>query len=137
MKVSPCGSKTCTVRVGPHKSVFLYSDVSKVRFKYEVCLIQQLDRQLITNVYGVTNAPFTPQEGGTVLQRNLVHYEWVNHNTRKTIEAKAARKSRIMKLENELNTSRRECVTFPDKLIQVKLSYSTISMFLRINFSGS
>jgi len=72
LKVSPCNTKTCTVRVAPNSSVFFFADVSKVSFKYEVRITQLLDRKLITNVFGVTNAPFTPQDGDTVLQRNLV-----------------------------------------------------------------
>ncbi|MFC3770508.1 hypothetical protein [Paenibacillus sp. GCM10012303] len=72
LRVSPCGSRSCTVRVRAGQSVFLYADVSKVRFKYEVRLTLRADRKLIANVFGVTNAPFTPQEGDTVLQRNLV-----------------------------------------------------------------
>lgn len=72
LKVSPCGAKKCTIMVAPNKSVFLYADVSRVSFKYEVRITQSGDRKLITNVYGVTNEPFTPQEGGTVLQRSLI-----------------------------------------------------------------
>lgn len=55
-----------------NKSVFLFADVSKVRFKYEVRITQHKDRKLVANVTGVTNAPFTPQEGDTVLQRSLI-----------------------------------------------------------------
>lgn len=77
LKVSPCGVKKCTVMVAPNKSVFLFADVSRVSFKYEVRITQHSDHKLITNVYGVTNAPFTPQEGGTVLQRNLVKLQIV------------------------------------------------------------
>ncbi len=72
LKVSPCNRKNCTVTVAPHKSVFLFADVSKVKFKYEVLITQLHDRKLVTNVTGVTNAPFTPQEGDTVLQRSLI-----------------------------------------------------------------
>lgn len=72
LKVSPCGAKKCSVKVAPNKSVFLYADVSRVQFKYEVRLTRNADRKLISNVFGVTKAPFTPQEGDTVLQRNLV-----------------------------------------------------------------
>ncbi|OPH57666.1 hypothetical protein BC351_03890 [Paenibacillus ferrarius] len=72
LKVSPCGTKKCTVNVRPNKSVFLFADVSKVTFKYEVRITHQEDRKLITNVTGVTNTPFTPQVGDTVLQSNLV-----------------------------------------------------------------
>jgi hypothetical protein len=50
----------------------LFADVSKVGFKYEVRITQHEDRRLITNVFGVTKSPFTPQEGDTVLQRDLV-----------------------------------------------------------------
>ncbi|WP_253944655.1 hypothetical protein [Paenibacillus sp. NEAU-GSW1] len=46
--------------------------MSKVKFKYEVRIIQAADRKLITNVTGVTKAVFTPQEGDTVLQSNLI-----------------------------------------------------------------
>jgi hypothetical protein len=72
LKVSPCNTKQCTVTVAGGKSVFLFADVSKVRFKYEVRITQHHDRKLVTNVTGVTNAPFTPQEGDTVLQRSLI-----------------------------------------------------------------
>lgn len=72
LKVSPCGTKVCRVTAAPNKSVFLFADVSKVRFKYEVRITHHGDNKLITNVSGVTNAPFTPQEGDTVLQRNLI-----------------------------------------------------------------
>ncbi|MCY9691756.1 hypothetical protein [Paenibacillus alginolyticus] len=67
-------NKKCSrrVTVAPHKSVFLFADVSKVKFKYEVRITQLHDRKLVTNVTGVTNAPFTPQEGDTVLQRSLI-----------------------------------------------------------------
>ncbi|SDO77993.1 hypothetical protein SAMN04487897_12224 [Paenibacillus sp. yr247] len=36
LKVNPCGEKACSVTVAPNKSVFLFADVSKVGFKYEV-----------------------------------------------------------------------------------------------------
>jgi hypothetical protein len=72
LKVSPCGAKKCFIRVAPNKSVFLYAVVSKVSFKYEVRIKQHKDPKLISNVYGVTNEPFTPQEGDTVLQRSLI-----------------------------------------------------------------
>jgi len=72
LAVNPCGRKTCTLRVGPGKSVFLFADVSKVRFKYEVRIVQPVDRKVISNVTGVTNAPFTPQPGDTVLQNDLI-----------------------------------------------------------------
>ncbi|WP_261306203.1 hypothetical protein [Paenibacillus andongensis] len=72
LRVSPCNRKKCTVTVAGGKSVFLFADVSKVKFKYEVRITQHNDRKLITNVTGVTNAPFTPQEGDTVLQRSLI-----------------------------------------------------------------
>ncbi|TBL76051.1 hypothetical protein [Paenibacillus thalictri] len=72
LKVTPCGTRKCRVVVGPNKSVFLYADVSRVKFKYEVRITMSLDPKLIANVYGVTNAPFTPQAGDTVLQRSLV-----------------------------------------------------------------
>ncbi|MDQ0899589.1 hypothetical protein [Paenibacillus sp. V4I7] len=73
LKVSPCNNtKQCTVTVAGGKSVFLFADVSKVRFKYEVRITQHHDRKLVTNVTGVTNAPFTPQEGDTVLQSSLI-----------------------------------------------------------------
>lgn len=58
--------------VGPNKSIFLYADVSHVKFKYEVRITQLESRTLVTNVFGVTNAPFTPQAGDTVLQSNLI-----------------------------------------------------------------
>ncbi|WP_258207593.1 hypothetical protein [Paenibacillus radicibacter] len=70
--VSPCGTKKCTVRVEPNQSVFLFSDVSKVVFKYEVRITQVDDPRLITNVTGVTKVAFTPQTGDTVLQSNLI-----------------------------------------------------------------
>lgn len=72
LKVTPCGTRKCSVRVAPNKSVFIYADVSKVKFKYEVRLIRHSDHKLITNVFGVTNQSFRPQEGDTVLQRSLV-----------------------------------------------------------------
>lgn len=72
LKVSPCVRKICTVSIAPNKSVFLFADVSKVSFKYEVRIRQNEDPKLITNVTGVTNTPFTPQAGDTVLQRNLI-----------------------------------------------------------------
>lgn len=72
LKVTPCGTKTCNVTVGPNKSVFLYADVSQVKFKYEVRITQRDCRTLVTNVFGVTKAPFTPQAGDTVLQSNLI-----------------------------------------------------------------
>ncbi|WP_063891865.1 hypothetical protein [Paenibacillus sp. Soil787] len=72
LKVSPCNRNKCTVTVAGGKSVFLFADVSKVKFKYEVRITQHKDRKLVTNVTGVTNAPFTPQEGDTVLQRSLI-----------------------------------------------------------------
>lgn len=72
LKVSPCGTKGCRVTIERNKSVFLFADVSKVSFKYEVRITHHGDHKLITNVFGVTNAPFTPQEGDTVLQRNLI-----------------------------------------------------------------
>ncbi|MGO4276534.1 hypothetical protein AB4Z22_43045, partial [Paenibacillus sp. TAF58] len=72
LKVSPCNRKKCTVIVAPNKSVFLFADVSKVKFKYEVRITQHKDCKLVTNVTGVTKAPFTPQEGDTVLQRSLI-----------------------------------------------------------------
>lgn len=72
LKVSPCNTKKCTLTVASNKSVFLFADVSKVRFKYEVRITQHNDHKLVTNITGVTNAPFTPQEGDTVLQRSLI-----------------------------------------------------------------
>ncbi|UQZ85590.1 hypothetical protein SK3146_04879 [Paenibacillus konkukensis] len=72
LKVSPCRTTRCTVTVGPRQSVFLFADVSKVAFKYEVRITQSADRTFVTNVYGVTKTTFKPLEGGTVLQRDLV-----------------------------------------------------------------
>lgn len=72
LKVVPCNTRRCTQVVGPNKSVFLYADVSKVQFKYEVRIIQPANRRFVTNVFGVTKTPFKPLEGGTVLQHDLV-----------------------------------------------------------------
>ncbi|THF84552.1 hypothetical protein [Cohnella fermenti] len=72
LKVSPCDARICTVRVGPRRSVFLFANVSRVQFKYEVRVTQSPDRRLITNVTGVTGSPFAPQVGETVLQLQLV-----------------------------------------------------------------
>jgi hypothetical protein len=72
LKVVPCGKKRCTQTVGPNKSVFLYADVSKVQFKYEVRIIQPVNCRFVTNVFGVTQMTFKPLEGGTVLQHDLV-----------------------------------------------------------------
>ncbi|AWB43009.1 hypothetical protein DCC85_01345 [Paenibacillus sp. CAA11] len=72
LQIQPTGSQRCKVKVGPNQTVYLYADISNVRFKYEVRVSRILDRRLIANVFGVTNVPYAPQEGGTVLQRNLV-----------------------------------------------------------------
>ncbi|MFC5469044.1 hypothetical protein ACFPPD_09940 [Cohnella suwonensis] len=72
LKVSPCGTRKCAVTIAPHRSVFLYADVSKVQFKYEVRIAQNIDKRLISNVTGFTNTPFTPQNGDTVLQNDLI-----------------------------------------------------------------
>lgn len=72
LKVVPCNKKRCTQTVMPNKSVFLYADVSKVQFKYEVRITQPVNCRFVTNVFGVTKTPFRPLEGGTVLQHDLV-----------------------------------------------------------------
>ncbi|WP_136605522.1 hypothetical protein [Paenibacillus dokdonensis] len=72
LKVIPCNLTKCTVTVGANKSKFLYADVSKVVFKYEVRITQADVANFVTNVYGVTNSPFKPQTGEAVLQRDLV-----------------------------------------------------------------
>ncbi len=72
LKVSPCNRTKCTQGVGPNKSVFLYADISKVEFKYEVRITQPVTRRFVTNVFGVTRSPFKPLQGGTVLQHELV-----------------------------------------------------------------
>ncbi|TVX88097.1 hypothetical protein [Paenibacillus agilis] len=71
LKLSP-RMRTGRIRVGPNKSVYVYADVSKVKFKYEVRITQSDARDLISNVTGVTRVTFAPQAGDTVLQHNLV-----------------------------------------------------------------
>ncbi|EFM08622.1 conserved hypothetical protein [Paenibacillus curdlanolyticus YK9] len=72
LPVFPCETRSCTLWLGANRSDFLYADVSNVQFKYEVRITRLADRNLVTNVFGVSNTPFTPQTGGTVLQKNLV-----------------------------------------------------------------
>ncbi|MWC29417.1 hypothetical protein [Paenibacillus sp. MMS18-CY102] len=72
LPVFPCETRSCTVWLGANRSDFLYADVSNVQFKYEVRITRPIDRNLVTNVFGVSNTPFTPQPGDTVLQKNLV-----------------------------------------------------------------
>jgi len=72
LKVVPCNKRRCTQTVNPNKSVFLYADVAKVPFKYEVRITQPVECRFVTNVFGVTKMPYRPLEGGTVLQHDLV-----------------------------------------------------------------
>ncbi|WP_036604929.1 hypothetical protein [Paenibacillus assamensis] len=72
LKLVPYSLRTCRIRVGPNKSIYVYADVSKVKFKYEVRITQSDARDLISNVTGVTKVTFAPQAGDTVLQHNLV-----------------------------------------------------------------
>ncbi|MCR8844979.1 hypothetical protein NQ117_14955 [Paenibacillus sp. SC116] len=72
LKLSPYHLRTCRIRVGPNQSVYVYADVTKVKFKYEVRITQSDARDLISNVTGVTKVTFAPQAGDTVLQHNLV-----------------------------------------------------------------
>jgi hypothetical protein len=70
--VSPCNTTSCKLIIHPNTSVFFFADISTVEFKYEVRITRSEDRMMVTNVFGVTAEPFTPQEGGTVLQQELV-----------------------------------------------------------------
>ncbi|GLX66467.1 hypothetical protein [Paenibacillus glycanilyticus] len=71
LPVFPCQTKSCTAKVGPNRSAYLYADVSKVQFKYEVRITRVIDVNLINNVFGL-NKLFSPQSGNTVLERNLI-----------------------------------------------------------------
>ncbi|ACT00543.1 hypothetical protein [Paenibacillus sp. JDR-2] len=71
LPVYPCQTKRCIVTVGPNRSAYLYADVSKVQFKYEVRISRVIDRNLVNNVFGL-NKMFSPQSGNTVLERNLI-----------------------------------------------------------------
>lgn len=72
LPVLPCNATRCVQTVAPNNTVFLFADVSNVAFTYEVRITHVVDRNLVVNVYGLSNVPITPQEGNTVLERNLV-----------------------------------------------------------------
>ncbi|MFC5653129.1 hypothetical protein ACFPYJ_29265 [Paenibacillus solisilvae] len=73
LPVVPCNTPICKVTLFSGRSTFLYADVSKVEFKYEVRITRlAANKNVILNVTGVSGTPFTPQAGGTVLQHSLV-----------------------------------------------------------------
>jgi hypothetical protein len=71
LPVYPCRTKSCAVPVEPNQSTYLYADVTKVLYKYEVRITRVIDRNLVNNVFGL-NKLFSPQSGNTVLERNLI-----------------------------------------------------------------
>ncbi|WP_246070527.1 hypothetical protein [Paenibacillus kobensis] len=72
LPVSPCNRNRCVVTVPVNMSRFLFADVSNVAFTYEVRVTRIVDRNLVTNVFGLSNTPLTPQTGNNVLERELV-----------------------------------------------------------------
>ncbi|OXM84969.1 hypothetical protein CF651_18020 [Paenibacillus rigui] len=72
LAVQPCELEVCKVALSPNSSDFLYADVSGVEFKYEVRITLPREANVLVNVTGVSEAPFTPQVGDNVLQHSLV-----------------------------------------------------------------
>jgi len=72
LPVMPCNATRCVVNVPVNASRFLYADVSDVAFTYEVRVTRIVGHNLVTNVFGLSNAPLTPQTGNNVLERELV-----------------------------------------------------------------
>ncbi|WP_308639942.1 hypothetical protein [Paenibacillus silvisoli] len=73
LTLTPCNTAKCFVSLAPGTSNFVYADVSGVQYKYEVRISRRAsNRNVILNVFGLSQEPLTPQTGNNVLQHALV-----------------------------------------------------------------